>query len=72
MVNVNKLRGKMVEMQYTVEALAEEIGVDKSTLYRKFNDRGETFSIREASEIVKILGLSSSEAADIFFAHCVA
>ena len=34
MVNVNKLRGKIVENGMSVEKLAGAIGVDKATIYR--------------------------------------
>ncbi len=35
MVNVNKLKGKIVERGLNVENLAERIGLDRATLYRK-------------------------------------
>lgn len=72
MVNVNKLKGKIVENELSIPELAEIIGLDKSTLYRKFNTEGETFTIREADEIRKVLKLSGQEAAEIFFNDIVA
>lgn len=71
MVNVNKLRGKMVENEVTIERLASEIGVAKTTVYRKINNNGESFSISEADKIVKILGLNAAEAQAIFFSQLV-
>ena len=35
MVNVSKLKGKIIERNTTQEALAKDIGIDKSTFYRK-------------------------------------
>jgi len=67
MVNINKLRGKMVEMCINAETLAGKIGVDKSTLYRKMNNGGDTFTIGEANRIVQILSLTADEAVAIFF-----
>ena len=72
MVNVNKLKGKIVERGMSVEELANKIGVDKSTLYRKLNQSGETFTIREANLICKILELNGDEATAIFFSQYVA
>lgn len=72
MVNINKLKGKIVENGLTVEDLADKIGLNKSTLYRKINNDGETFSIREANLICSVLGLTGQEATEIFFSQYVA
>ena len=66
MVNINKLKGKITENGLTIGQLAEKIGVDKSTLYRKFAGNGNNFSISEADSIVKILCLDANEAQSIF------
>lgn len=72
MVNINKLKGKIVENGLTIGKLAKEIGLDRSTLYRKINNDGETFSIREANLICSVLGLTGQEATEIFFSQYVA
>lgn len=72
MVNINKLKGKIVERGMTVEKLAEKIGVDRSTIYRKINTAGESFTIREAHMICAALNLSGQEATAIFFSQYVA
>ena len=69
-MNVHKLRGKMVEKQVTVVAAAEYIGIDKSTFYRKMDS--QTFTIKEANLITKLLELTSEEAMLIFFNKTVA
>ena len=69
-MNINKLRGKIVEQGLTVADLADEIGVDKATLYRKL--KNESFSIKEAGRISKTLGLSGEDATAIFFNDIVA
>ncbi|WP_232306043.1 helix-turn-helix domain-containing protein [Pontibacillus litoralis] len=66
-MNVNKLKGKIVEHEMNIEELADKIGVDKSTLYRKLNRKGETLSIKEANSIVNVLNLSKEESVAIFF-----
>ena len=65
-MNIQKLKGKIVEKGFNVEALAAEIGVDKSTLYRKLN-ASEKFTIGDANKIRTILDMSNDEASDIFF-----
>lgn len=65
-MNVLKLKGKMVEKGFNVEALAAEIGVDRSTLYRKM-DAGEKFTVGDVQKIKTALDLTTAEASDIFF-----
>ena len=73
MVNINKLKAKIVESELTVERLALIIGVNKATLYRKINGNGENFTIKEVDSIIKALNiLSISEITAIFFTQFVA
>lgn len=72
MVNINKLKGKIVERELTIEKLAEKIGLDRSTLYRKIGNDGQTFTIKEANLICNELNLSVQEATEIFFSQYVA
>lgn len=65
-MNILKLKGKMVETQHSVDSLAEKIGVDRSTLYRKM-ECGEKFTIGEAQRIKEALSLSNDEITAIFF-----
>lgn len=71
MVNINKLKGKIVEQGMNIEELARKIGVDKSTLYRKIHNKGETFTIKEANLICEALSLTGQEATAIFFSDHV-
>lgn len=71
-VNVNKLKGKIVENQLTLGELAIRIGIDRSTLYRKIANHGEDFSIKEADLISRELKLTEHEAMEIFFTNYVA
>lgn len=68
MANILLLRGKMVEKNVSVEKLADKLCLDKSTLYRRLDREGETFTIREANLIVNELQLTKEEASAIFFA----
>lgn len=72
MVNIDKLRGKIVEKRCTVETLAEKMDIDRSTLYRRINGGGLDFTIGEVNKIVESLGLTNEEAIQIFFAQPVA
>ena len=71
-ININKLKGKIVEQGMTVATLADKIGIDKSTLYRKLSNGGESMSVKEANAIVKALRLSADDAVAIFFSQAVA
>ena len=72
MIDVKKLKGKIVEKGYTVVALAQAIGCDRTTLYRRLSGDGASFTIGEIEKIAAKLDLSEDEAKDIFFASIVA
>lgn len=71
-MNVNKLKGKIVENGLNVSQLAVSIGVDRTTLYRKLTSNGETLTISEAEKIAKVLNLSMEDVKAIFFTDFVA
>ena len=56
-MNVNKLKGKIVENGLNVSQLASSIGIDRTTLYRKLTSNGDTLTISEAEKISKVLNL---------------
>ena len=64
-MNINKLKGKIVEKEMNVETLAEMIGINRSSLYRKLNN-GENITIGEAVRIKDALSMTNAEAYDIF------
>lgn len=66
MVNINKLKGKIIEKGMNVNDVANEIGIDKATFYRRLEANGDTFTIREVDAIVKILTLTIDETNSIF------
>lgn len=66
MINTMKLKGLIVERGTTQETVAKEIGVVRSTFYRKMKDG--SFTVKEAQEIAKTVPLSREEAIEIFFA----
>lgn len=72
MINVNKLRGKIIEMGLSVKELADNLDMDRSTLYRKMNSEGDTMTISDAVNISRILKLNLDEVNAIFFSDFVA
>lgn len=72
MVNVDKLSSAMREKQITIGSLAEAIGKDRSTLYRKLKNNGRGITIGEAEAIAKHLSLTAKEVGEIFFSSNVA
>ena len=72
MVDVKKLKGKIVEKGHTITDVATAIKINRATLYRKINENGDNFTIREANDIANYLLLSPDERNTIFFASNVA
>ena len=64
-MNLNKLKGKIVEKGMNVDKLAELVNINRSSMYRKLN-RFEKITIGEANKIKAALELTDEEAADIF------
>ncbi|WP_245156632.1 DUF739 family protein [Clostridium aminobutyricum] len=68
-VDVKKLKEKIVQSNYTNDSFAKEIGMDQSTLYRKLKANGDTFMVREVYTIIEVLQLDQSEVGKIFFSE---
>jgi DNA-binding Xre family transcriptional regulator len=65
-VDINKLNGKIAEKSTTKEALANEIGIDRTTFLRRLKQN--RLQVGDAHKICEVLSLSKSEAVDIFLA----
>lgn len=70
MVNVNKLKAKLVENGMTVEDLSNSTGLTKATIYRRFKNPNE-ITIEEVDRIANTLAMNASEAVAIFFTQYV-
>lgn len=68
-VNINKLKEKIIENNTTQEGLAEQMGINRSTFYRKIKDDGSKFTVYELYQMVEILKLSSEEVVEIFLSR---
>jgi plasmid maintenance system antidote protein VapI len=66
-MKLNKLKAKIIERGLNVEGLADKVGMERSTLYRKLNNF-EKITIGEAIRMKDALGMTESEATDIFLA----
>lgn len=64
-MNINKLKGKIVEKDMSVEALAAHIGINRASLYRKLNNY-EKITIGEAVKMKEALEMNDAEAYEIF------
>ena len=64
-MNEIRLKTKMMEKGINVEGLADEIGCDKSTLYRVFKNP-EKITIGMVLKIKVALDMTNQEASEIF------
>ena len=72
MVNIRKLKAKMVEKDISIIQLANILSIDRSTVYRKLNKSGENFTVKDVEKISKALSLTYDDINDIFFTNIVA
>ncbi len=71
-MNIRKLKAKLVERDVSIADLASILNVDKSTVYRKFNKSGESFTVGDVDKIAKALSLTYKDINEIFFTNIVA
>lgn len=70
MIQTNKIKGRMTELEITQKAAAAELGIDESTFNRKLNSRnGSVFSLQEVVQLADLLELSMEQKADYFFGN---
>ncbi len=67
MVNIPKLKGKMVEKGFTQARLGKAIGVSLSTINQRFNRGGDAFTVGEVERIAMALQMSQQDVNEIFF-----
>lgn len=65
-VNVQRLRGKIKETSKNQESVADAMGMNRSTFYRKMKSGGDGFTVGEIHKMMKYIPLTSKEATDIF------
>ena len=67
MINRDLLRAKMLERHVSADEMANILGINRATFYRKV--RSDSFTIQQADAIKKTLSLSSKDAIAIFLAE---
>ena len=71
MVDILKLKGKIVEKGFNVERLAKSTEVSKYVLYQRLK-KSEDFTVKEVVAIANVLDLSGEELNAIFFSNIIA
>ena len=67
MTDSQKFKDYMKERGYTVKTLAEQVGISHESLYQKIGNE-RAFKATEIMRISEILGMSTSDRDEIFFA----
>lgn len=67
MINIPKLKGRMVEKGFTQARLGKAIGVSLSTIQLRFKQGGDSFTVGEVERIAMVLQLSQQDVNEIFF-----
>ena len=67
MVNIPKLKGRMVEKGFTQARLGKAIGVSLSTINQRFKQGGDAFTVGEVERIAMALQMSQQDVNEIFF-----
>ena len=67
MVNVVMLQEALKAQSLSYEEVANAIGVDRATFYRRMQRAGTKFTVEEVSKLSALLHLSGQEMQDIFF-----
>lgn len=66
MLDVQKLKGKIIEKGKSIETVSADLGINPATFYRKL--KNNSFEIREADKLIEVLSLTGEEASAIFLA----
>ena len=67
MVNTNKIKGKMKELEITQADVAKALRIAQPTANQKINNI-RPFNLDEAEALAKMLGVNTGEFGDYFFA----
>ncbi len=66
-VNVPMLKSAIVKKNTTLEAVAHDLGIDRTTLYRRLRRGDSGISLNDAKRISRYLRLAPDEALSIFW-----
>ena len=68
-IDIDLLQKVIKDRGTNVSSLANMIGMDPSTFYRKLQAKGIKFTIGQMHSIVDVLSLTDAEASEIFFGY---
>ena len=68
MVNTNKLKGRMKELEITQADVAKGLGIAQPTANQKLNNI-RSFDLEEAEKLYAMLHIEAGEFGTYFFAH---
>lgn len=68
MVNTNKLKGRMKELEITQADVAKSLGIAQPTANQKLNNI-RSFDLEEAEKLSAMLHIEAGEFGAYFFAH---
>ena len=71
-MNVKLLTKKIRDGKIKINDLAKKLSIDRSTFYRKLENDGEKFTIKDILILKDYLNLTNEEANSIFFNNFVA
>lgn len=63
-MKVDRIEERMEEKHISVKRMALELGMHQSTYYRKRQNNGNEFTVRDLMVFKKVLELSNQEAVD--------
>lgn len=69
-INRGLLKSKLIAKGMTMDGLAADIGLDRTTFYRRL--RNATLTVGDVHKIIVVLCLTAQETIEIFFAQEVA
>ena len=69
MANIELLKDEIKRAGKSNAQIAQAIGMDESTFYRKLGKKGATFTVAQACKIADTLEISADTAQNIFFAR---
>ena len=70
MTNSNKIKGRIVEMGYTLSNFSDALNISRPCLRKKINGQSD-FKVSEIEKICELLKISRSEIGNYFFTQNV-
>lgn len=70
-MKLNELKAEIVRNGMTIEEFADNVGIERTTLWRRFNN-ADTFSLGEIRTMANVLKIKGTRILEIFFADEVA